>query len=87
MQNHNEISEFIWGIKEHIRDEYAEKDYEEVILPFTLLRRIDCVLEATHEQVIKAYEKYKGTATPEELDQLLKKAAGQGYFTQFQWGA
>ena len=32
MENHNEISEFIWGIKEHIRDEYAEKDYEDVIL-------------------------------------------------------
>ena len=43
MVNHNEISDFIWGIKEHIRDEYAEKDYEDVILPFTLLRRIDCV--------------------------------------------
>ena len=31
MENYNEISEFIWNIKEHIRDEYAEKDYEEVI--------------------------------------------------------
>jgi len=51
MSNHNEISEFIWNIKEHIRDEYAEKDYEDVILPFTLLRRIDCVLEGTHENV------------------------------------
>ncbi len=29
MERHNEISEFIWGIKEHIRDEYAEKDYED----------------------------------------------------------
>lgn len=68
MERHNEISEFIWNIKEHIRDEYAEKDYEDVILPFTLLRRIDCVLEKTHEQVIKTYEKYKDKATPEVLD-------------------
>ena len=63
MENHNEISEFIWNIKEHIRDEYAEKDYEEVILPFTLLRRIDCVLEGTHEAVVKANEKFKDTAS------------------------
>ncbi|MFZ1515041.1 MAG: type I restriction-modification system subunit M N-terminal domain-containing protein, partial [Saprospiraceae bacterium] len=70
MENHNEISDFIWNIKEHIRDEYAEKDYEEVILPFTLLRRIDCVLEGTHEAVVTAYEKFKDTASPEVLDQL-----------------
>ena len=80
MERHNEISEFIWGIKEHIRDEYKEKDYEEVILPFTLLRRIDCVLEKTHEQVVKTYEKYKGNAAPDVLDQLLKKAAGQNFY-------
>ena len=80
MERHNEISEFIWGIKEHIRDEYKEKDYEEVILPFTLLRRIDCVLEKTHEQVVKTYEKYKNKATPEVLDQLLKKASGQNFY-------
>ena len=82
MENHNEISEFIWNIKEHIRDEYAEKDYEEVILPFTLLRRIDCVLEGTHEIVVKANEKFKDSAAPEVLDQLLKKAAGQNFYNK-----
>lgn len=80
MERHNEISEFIWSIKEHIRDEYKEKDYEEVILPFTLLRRIDCVLEKTHEQVVKTYEQYKDKAAPEVLDQLLKKASGQNFY-------
>ncbi len=79
MVNHNEISDFIWGIKEHIRDEYAEKDYEDVILPFTLLRRIDCVLEGTHENVVKANGKFKEKATAEVLDQLLKQASGQNF--------
>jgi type I restriction enzyme M protein len=65
MEKHNEISEFIWSIKEHIRDEYAEKDYEDVILPFTLLRRIDCVLEETHQKVGQVYEKFKELAAPE----------------------
>lgn len=82
MKNHNEISEFIWGIKEHIRDEYAEKDYEEVILPFTLLRRIDCVLEGTNEKVVQAYEKFKDTAEPEVLDRLLKKASGHNFYNR-----
>ena len=82
MKNHNEISEFIWGIKERIRDEYDEKDYEEVILPFTLLRRIDCVLEGTNEKVVQAYEKFKDTAEPELLDLLLKKASGHNFYNR-----
>ena len=80
MERHNEISDFIWNIKEHIRDEYQENDYEDVILPFTLLRRIDCVLEKTHNEVVSTYEKYKNQATPEVLDQLLKKASGQNFY-------
>lgn len=82
MENHNEVSEFIWNIKEHIRDEYAEKDYEDVILPFTLLRRIDCVLEGTHAKVVEANEKWKNTASPEVLDQLLKQASGQNFYNK-----
>ncbi len=80
MERHNELSEFIWGIKELIRDEYKEKDYEDVILPFTLLRRVDCVLEKTHEQVMITYEKYKDTANATVLDTLLKKASGQNFY-------
>jgi type I restriction enzyme M protein len=80
MERHNEISEFIWGIKEHIRDEYKEKDYEDVILPFTLLRRIDCVLEKTNETVQNVYQQYKDKATPEVLNQLLKNAAEQNFY-------
>jgi type I restriction enzyme M protein len=82
MKNYNEISDFIWSIKEIIRNHYDAKDYEEVILPFTLLRRIDCVLEGTHEAVVKANEKFKHTASPEVLDQLLKKAAGQNFYNK-----
>lgn len=82
MENHNEISEFIWGIKELIRNEYDAKDYEEVILPFTLLRRIDCVLEATHENVVQVNEKFKDKAGSEVLDKLLKQASGQNFYNK-----
>lgn len=58
-----------------------EKDYEDVILPFTLLRRIDCVLEKkTHEAVQTTYIKYKDTASPDVLDRLLKQASGQNFY-------
>lgn len=80
MERHNEFADFIWGIKEHIRDEYQEKDYEDVILPFTLLRRIDCVLERTHDKVVETFAKYKDKATEDVLDKLLKDASGQNFY-------
>ena len=51
MKNHSEIAEFLWKIADLIKDDYDAKDYEDVILPFTLLRRLDCVLEPTRKNV------------------------------------
>jgi type I restriction enzyme M protein len=79
MENINQFADFIWAIKELIRDEYAEKDYEEVILPFTLLRRLDCVLEANQEAVDKAFEKHKNLP-PDTRDKLLKNASKNQFY-------
>ncbi|MDD2337200.1 MAG: class I SAM-dependent DNA methyltransferase [Geobacteraceae bacterium] len=79
MQNHSEIAEFLWKIADLVKDDYDAKDYEDVILPFTLLRRLDCVLEPTRQAVRDAAEKYK--TQPDNLrDMLLKKAAGQSFY-------
>ncbi|MFO1430531.1 MAG: class I SAM-dependent DNA methyltransferase [Candidatus Competibacteraceae bacterium] len=79
MQNHSEIAEFLWRIADLIKDDYDAKDYEDVILPFTLLRRLDCVLAPTRLLVQAAAEKYKGQ--PANLrEMLLKKAAGQSFY-------
>lgn len=59
MQNHSEIAEFLWKIADLIKDDYDAKNYEDVILPFTLLRRLDCVLQPTRQAVRTAAEKYK----------------------------
>src|SRR5437764_1431644 len=79
MQNHFEIADFLWKIADLIKDDYDAKDYETVILPFTLLRRLDCVLERTREPVRKAAVKYKGTPA-QTRDALLKKAAVQSFY-------
>jgi len=79
MQNHSEIAEFLWKIADLIKDDYDAKNYEDVILPFTLLRRLDCVLQPTRQAVREAAEKYK--AVPEQTrDLLLTKAAGQRFY-------
>lgn len=79
MQNHSEIAEFLWKIADLVKDDYEAKDYEDVILPFTLLRRLDCVLESNRDVVRKAAEKYKSTPA-QTRDALLKKAAGQSFY-------
>ncbi|MCI1780531.1 MAG: type I restriction-modification system subunit M N-terminal domain-containing protein [Prevotella sp.] len=46
-----ELAQMIWSIKELIRDDYNDKDVDQVIMPFTLLRRLDCVLEDKKEDI------------------------------------
>lgn len=49
----------IYGFADFVRDAILPKDYNKLILPFTLLRRLECVLEPTRDAVIKSYEKNK----------------------------
>lgn len=78
MPSHQELQGKIWTIADHLRGDYEASDYEDVILPFTLLRRIDCVLEPTREAVRETLAKYKGKANENVLKQLLEQAAGEG---------
>ena len=43
--NHQSLSNFIWSVADLLRGDYKQSDYGKVILPFTVLRRLDCVLE------------------------------------------
>jgi type I restriction enzyme M protein len=60
MNNFNEKVTFIWSIADLIRDAFKRSKYQDVILPLTVLRRIDCVLQPTKEKVLETYYKYKG---------------------------
>ena len=44
---------FIWSVADLIRDTFKRSKYQDVILPFTVLRRIDCVLQPTREVVLR----------------------------------
>ncbi len=50
-QNPN-FSSFIWSVADLLRGDYKQSKYGKVILPFTVLRRLDCVLEATKADVL-----------------------------------
>jgi type I restriction enzyme M protein len=51
MSNPN-LSSFIWSVADLLRGDYKQSEYGKVILPFTVLRRLDCVLEATKPVVL-----------------------------------
>jgi type I restriction enzyme M protein len=78
--NHTSISAFIWSVADLLRGDYKQSDYGKVILPFTLLRRLDCVLEATKPAVLKEVEARKGQKIPLH-DFLIRKAKHTFYNT------
>ncbi len=71
-------TELIWPIAELLRHDYKRSDYGKVVLPLTVLRRLDCVLEPTKAKVLKAVpDALKKGEKAAEL--LLNKAAGQSF--------
>jgi len=58
--NYNKLSSFIWNVSDDVlRGLFKPHEYGDIILPFTVLRRLDCVLEPHKDEVYKIYEKYK----------------------------
>ena len=51
-QNFSELANFLWSVADDLRGDYKQADYGKVILPFALLRRLDCVLETTKAAVL-----------------------------------
>ena len=60
MQNFSEKVNFIWNIANLLRDNFKRGKYQDVILPFTVLRRIDCVLAPTKQSVLETRVELRG---------------------------
>ena len=78
MNNFGEKVNFIWSIAELLRDSFKRSKYQDVILPLTVLRRIDCVLEPTKDKVLKTAAKLKSKL--ENLSPQLCKASGFAFY-------
>jgi len=78
--NQQNLSSFIWSVADLLRGDYKQSEYGRIILPFTVLRRLDCVLEPTKKSVLKEKEKReKAKLNPEPF--LLKKSGQLFYNT------
>ena len=76
--NHSEITSFIWGVADLIRDTFKRGKYQDVILPLTVLRRLDCVLAPTKGKVLAVQAQYRGRI--ENLEPQLRRASGFAFY-------
>jgi len=69
---------FIWSVADLLRGDYKAHEYGQVILPLTVLRRLDCVLETTKDAVVDKATSLAGKI--DNIDPILLRAAGQPFY-------
>ena len=69
---------FIWSVADLLRGDYKQSEYGRVIMPLTVLRRLDCVLDATKPQVLERHAKLKGTI--DNIEPVLEAVSGEQFF-------
>jgi type I restriction enzyme M protein len=81
--NFSSSAAFIWSVADLLRGDYKQADYGKVILPFTLLRRLECVLEPTKANVIQEHDARYDSGIP--LEPFLTKKAEQSFYNTSQF--
>lgn len=76
--NHSSLSALLWSVADLLRGDYKQSDYGKVILPFTVLRRLDCVLEATKPAVLAEFADKQSLGI--NLAPFLLRKAGQSFY-------
>lgn len=77
---HNQIVNFIWGIADDVlRDVYTRGKYRDIILPFTVLRRLDALLELSKDKVIEMHEQLNKLKIENQSPQL-RKVSGYVFY-------
>ena len=79
--NFSQTAAFIWSVADLLRGDFKQSQYGRVILPFTLLRRLECVLAPTKGAVIAEAERLEGSQFSEEAKmKFLLRASGLSFF-------
>jgi type I restriction enzyme M protein len=76
--NHSDIVSFLWGVADLIRDTFKRGKYQDVILPLTVLRRLDCVLAPTKARVLETNARLRDKL--DNLDPQLRRASGFAFY-------
>ncbi|MFI7648243.1 N-6 DNA methylase [Micromonospora sp. NPDC049460] len=76
---HQELTDLIWNVADLLRGDYKRSEYGRVILPLTVLRRLDWVLEPTKDAVLAKHAQLKQLGV-QNMDPVLRKAAGLSFY-------
>jgi type I restriction enzyme M protein len=82
--NFGEKVSFIWSVADLLRGPYRPNQYKDVMLPMTVLRRLDCVLEPTKAKVLARAAKLEGGKV-KNLEPVLNRVAGQSFHNTSQF--
>ncbi|WP_327430485.1 type I restriction-modification system subunit M [Streptomyces sp. NBC_01236] len=77
---HTELANHAWSVADLLRGDYKQSDYGKVILPFTVLRRLECVLEPTRDKVVETVARFVGQDI--DTDRFLRKASGHAFYNK-----
>lgn len=72
------LSSFAWSIAEILRGDFKQSEYGKVVLPFVVLRRLDCILESSKDAVVAAYDRLPSGIDDQTKDMMLFGAVGGG---------
>ena len=84
VQNFSETVNFLWSVADLIRDKFNRSDYKDVILPFTVLRRLDCVLQPTKRAVLERHAFLEQRDIRNQVPQL-QRASGYVFYNISQY--
>lgn len=81
-QSSNNLAAYIWSLADLLRGDFRQSQYGRIILPFTLLRRLECVLEGSKQAVLDEVAKVEKMNLPEEAQEklLLRATGGLSFF-------
>lgn len=72
----SKLGNFVWSIADQLRGPYKPHQYGGIVLPFTILRRLDCILEPTRDEVRALSKKYEGG----KLDAQVRRKTGLHFY-------
>lgn len=78
MEDFNQKTSMIWNIADILRGGWKQHEYQDVILPLVVLKRLDSILIDTKAQVLSKYNEYKGKVN--DMDPILKRTSGAAFY-------
>ncbi|HDZ07504.1 type I restriction-modification system subunit M [Pseudohongiella sp.] len=78
-ESHSQTATFLWSVADLLRGDFRQSQYGRIILPFTVLRRMECVLQGTKGKVLDTAKEHRNKSDSVR-EQLLLRASGNQFF-------